>query len=102
MCYTVEHNVFVDRTGIINNVRGEHNSSSTRSPNPNPADALGPAAGESTFLFHFFRTSLGSAAKTQVTSQLSQIKAHKVLEKIARETSWQRGRRGRKSERSGK
>lgn len=54
MCYTVEHNVFVDRTGIINNVRGAHNSSSTRSPNPNPADALGPAAGESTFIFHFF------------------------------------------------
>lgn len=96
MCYTVEHNVFVDRTGIINNVRGAHNSSSTRSPNPNPnpADALGPAAGESTFLFHFFRRRWRSAVKTQVTSQLSQIKAHKVLEKITRETSWQRGTGG--------
>lgn len=96
MCYTVEHNVFVDRTGIINNVRGAHNSSSTRRrvrirQKMPPACCSGRIYFSlSFFLLASFSLFFGAAVKTQVTSRLSQIKAHKVLEKMAREASGER------------
>lgn len=74
---------------IIHHPREGESVSGRRCPRP-------AAAGESIFLFHFFYLLLslfffGAAVKTQVTSRLSQIKAHKVLEKMARE-AW-RGER---------